>query len=317
MKKRRAILALLTALVIVAGVTALSAFTAQMVNITARVEKDIAVEPVLCQSATDPHVPCFVDPDGGDFGVILPQEFYTKTIEVTLSNSFFDQTRFFNILFDVLWECKQFSDERDVIDNLTGIDNDLDGQTDEDPFGLGDEDGDGLVDEDPPGRGTGPDGFPDCREDGLDDELVAVDTDNDGEPDRVDHRDAEKLDGNLRQHAQVRTLFDPPRCIDWPWGPGSKMPPEKKVQHIGTGELSKGTPKCRYEIELFAPPCVGGFNPTTDPHPLTDEKSPIFCHLGDKDRDGKVDDVNPQDLDEFADLGDEFKIQVIAHSGFP
>lgn len=308
---------MLAALAIVAGVTAFAAFTAQMVNVTARVEKDIAVEPVLCEKPADINTPCFVDPDGGDFGVVLPQEFYKKTIELTLSNSFFDQTRFFNLLFDVLWECKQFSDERDDINNLAGIDNDLDGQIDEDPIGLGDEDGDGLVDEDPPGRGTGPDGFPDCREDGQDDELVAVDTNGDGEPDTVEHRDREKLDGNLRQHVKVRTLFEPDRCINYPLGPGSKTPPEKKVGVIGTGQLDKGRHKCRYEIELFAPPCEQGFNPFTDPHPLTDEKTPIFCHRGDKDRDGQIDNVNPQDLDEFADIGDEFKIQVTFHSGFP
>ncbi len=38
-----------------------------------------------------------MDPTGGDFGVVLPQESYVKIIELTLSNSFFDQDRFFEL----------------------------------------------------------------------------------------------------------------------------------------------------------------------------------------------------------------------------
>ncbi len=45
-------------------------------NITAHVEKDIALEPVICSQPTDRKVPCYVDPRGGDFGVVLPQESY-------------------------------------------------------------------------------------------------------------------------------------------------------------------------------------------------------------------------------------------------
>ncbi len=315
--KRRLGLALLAALAIVAGVTGLAAFTAQVVNITARVEKDIALEPVICEKPADQNVPCFVDPRGGDFGVVLPQESYVKIIEVTLSNSFFEQERFFDLTFDLLWECKQFSDGRNDIDNLEGIDNDLDGLIDEDPLNFFDDDGDGLVDEDPPGF-PGSDVFPDCREDGLDDSVCAVDLDNplDGKADTVRHCDEEKLDGNLRLHASVSSLLTPSRCIDSPLGPGSKTPQQMKVQVIGSGLLNKGTPKCRYEIELFAPPCIGGFNPFTDPHPRTAEKKPVDCHLADKDRDGNPDLKNPQDFDEFFDIGDDFKIQVTFHSGF-
>ncbi len=50
--------------IIVAGVIALAAFTAQIVNLTAHVEKDIAVEPVICQAPENLSVPCFVDPRG-------------------------------------------------------------------------------------------------------------------------------------------------------------------------------------------------------------------------------------------------------------
>jgi len=315
--KKRFGLWLLAAAAIVAGVVALAAFTAQVVNITAHVEKDIAVEPVICQTPSDPTVPCYVDPRGGDFGVVLPQEFYVKIIEVTLSNSFFEQDRFFDLGFDLLWECKQFSDERDVIDNLDGIDNDLDGRIDEDRLNFRDDDGDTLKDEDPPGDPIGttePDGFPDCREDGLNDDICAVDLDGDGIPDTVRHCDEEKLDGNLRKHVAVRSLFLPVRCIAG-LGPGSKMPPHMKIRHIGSGVLSIGAPKCRYELKLTTPVCEGSFNPFTDPVPTLPKA--IRCHLADKDRDGNAGLRNPQDFDEFADLGDDFKIQVLYHSGFP
>ncbi len=304
-------LGLLAAMAIAAGVIALAAFTAQVVNITAHVEKDIAVEPVICQAPENLSVPCFVDPRGGDYGVVLPQEFYAKIIEVTLSSSFFEQDRFFDLGYDVLWECKQFSDERNVIDNLNGIDNDLDGLIDEDPIDFFDNDGDGREDEDPPGR-AGPDRFPDCREDGLDDSICAIDLDGDTKADTVRHCDPEKLDGNLRKHITVRALTAPERCINFPLGPGSRMPPQKKIQYIGSATLSKGAPKCRYELKLTTPACEGSFNPFTDPVPTLPKA--IRCHLADKDRDGNPDLRNPQDFDEFADLGDDFKVQITFHS---
>jgi len=317
MIRKRVGLGLLAGIAVVAGVVSLTAFTAQVVNITAHVEKDIALEPVICQTPGNQNIPCYVDPRGGDYGVVLPQETYVKIIELTLSSSFFEQDRYFDLGFDILWECKQFSDGRNVINNRNGIDNDLDGRIDEDPVDDEDNDGDGSIDED---SGTGvitltPDRFPDCREDGLDDTICPIDLDvpPDGKADTVRHCDEEKLDGNLRRHIQIKSLLAgaEARCIAG-LGPGSNMPQQKKIEYLGSGTLSKGAPKCRYELELTTPVCEGSFNPFTDP--VQTLPKAIRCHLADKDRDGNPDLRNPQDFDEFADLGDDFKIQVIFHS---
>src|SRR3972149_7412860 len=109
--RRRLILGVLALAVIAAGIVSLAAFTAQVVNLTAHVEKDIAVEPVICSSPRDINTPCFVDPRGGEFGVVLPQEFYDRIIEGTLSNSFFEQDRYDDLAFDILWECKNIVPE--------------------------------------------------------------------------------------------------------------------------------------------------------------------------------------------------------------
>ena len=300
--RRKLILGGLTLAVIVAGVIALAAFTAQVVNLTAHVEKDIAVEPVICTNPKDINTPCFVDPRGGDYGIVLPQEFYDKIIEVTLSNSFFEQSKYNDLAFDVLWECKQFTDKRDVVDNLTGRPTpDADGNTVPDG-----------------------DGFPDCRQQGLDDSICAIDLDGDTKADTVQHCDKEKLDGSLRDHVAILPLLgsncftaDPgdPNNPDDP--PNTPRPLEKDVEYVATGFLDKVDHKCRYELKLFVPPCEGSFNEFTDPHPLgdlVDQIQPIPCHLADKDRDGIPGLRNPQDFDEFADLGDDFKIQVYAHS---
>jgi hypothetical protein len=276
--RKKLVLAGLGLAVVVAGVIAMAAFTAQMVNLQARVEKDIAVEPVICERPWDENSPCYIDPAGGDYGVVLPQEMYDKIIEVTLSNSFFEQETFNDLAFDILWECKQFDPPRDEVNNLTG-----------DP---------------------GEDGIPDCRVHGLDDTLCVVETD--GVP-RIEHCDAQKLDALLRDHVVLGEFLEPERCLVEQVAT-ARTPEEKKVDYVATGFLNKTDHKCRYSLKLFAPPCERGFNQWTDPHPLAEFKTPIFCHMGDKDRDGDPDNVNPQDLDEFADIGDEFKIQVIAHS---
>ena len=109
--RRRLILGVLALAVIAAGIVSLAAFTAQVVNLTAHVEKDIAVEPVICAVPDRQDIPCFVDPRGGNYGVVLPQEFYDRIIEVTLSNSFFEQDRYDDLAFDILWECKNIVPE--------------------------------------------------------------------------------------------------------------------------------------------------------------------------------------------------------------
>ena len=328
--RRKLILLVLTLVTVVGGMAAMSAFTAQMVNIQAHAEKDIALEPIICSADSlnggDYTKPCFVDPTGGNYGVTLPQVLYDKEIELTLSNSFFDQGRFFDIVFAGLWECKQFSDLRDRVNNVTGE--------------------------------LGPDGIPDCREDGLDDSICAVDLDRppDGRADILRHCDPEKLDGSIRGYIAISTkgVGNAARCQREEGDSGyvalepKASWPAKNIVQIFSGTINKSTPKCRWELKLDSPPCVGSINPYTDPNPLG--STPVVCHKGDKarhigfdddadtvvdedpldgrdnDLDGRVDEdpgaevpplVNPQDIDEFADLGDEFKIQVAGHSLTP
>jgi len=285
--RRKLILLVLGLVTVVGGMAAMSAFTAQMVNLQARVEKDIAVEPIICTApdfGADYTKPCFIDPTGGNYGVTLPQEVYDKEIEVTLSNSFLQQNKFFDLAYDIDWECKQFSDLRDLVNNITGA----------------------LV----------PDGFPDCREQGLDDRICAVDTSvpPDGVPDILRHCDPEKLDGNIRGHIIMNPKADSDRCDTDDLGEPTPGPAwdDKKIEYVTTGILNKASRKCRYELKFEAPPCIGGYNPYTDPSGHV--PTPIACHKGDLNTDGNVALVDPQDIDEFADLGDEFKIQVFFHS---
>src|SRR4030042_1926728 len=97
--KKRLILAGLGAVVILAGLATFAANTAQWVNITAHVEKEIAVACVN-DSVTPPVVT-----DCG-FGTVFPQNVEEKVIEVAISNSFTDQTVKSDVLYWVLWECK-------------------------------------------------------------------------------------------------------------------------------------------------------------------------------------------------------------------
>lgn len=301
--RKKLILGVLGLLTVVAGVAAMSAFTAQMVNIQARVEKDITVEPVICDETSeygaDYSKACWIDPKGGDYGVTLPQVYYDKEIEVTLSNSFDEQDRFYDVKYWILWECKQFADERDEV--TAYIDPDT---------------GELVVEE-------GPDTIPDCREYGLDDTVCTYDTDGDDIADTVGHCDPEYLDGNIRDHIEVEAKAAASRCLDITGTPAVPRADQaaaweaKKIEWVGDGMLNKAAKKCRYELKFFAPPCETGWNPYTDPHPDTADKIPIECNYVDKDTDGNPEMVDPQDIDEFADLGDEFKIQITAHSLAP
>ena len=326
--RRKLLLGLAALAIVVAGVAALSAFTAQVVNVTAHAEKDIAVKPIICteqsQFGADYSQPCYVDPSGGSYGVTLPQEFYDKEIEVTLSNSFFDQDKFFDVVYDVFWECKQFEDERDNVNNITGL---------------------------PPA-----DGIPDCR-DNYDapgaHAICKVDLDGDTRADVLQHCDPEVLDGNIRDHTVVNAKAAPGRCETLDFGPPTPKPTwdDKEIDFQFSGTLNKAAHKCRYELKFLSPPCEGSFNPFTDP--TTDPLNPatwpdtVDCHKADKarhvnwddDGDGLIDEdpldgidndgdgltdedpgagaVNPQDIDEWADLGDDFKIQIFEHSLAP
>ncbi|KKK72564.1 hypothetical protein LCGC14_2902600, partial [marine sediment metagenome] len=67
--------------------------------------------------------------------------------------------------------------------------------------------------------------------------------------------------------------------------------------------------KCFYQVKLLAPPCEGEFNEFTDPNfdPNNPTKT-IDCHF-DKPS------LDPQTWEHFADIGDDFKIQVIEYYG--
>jgi hypothetical protein len=102
--KKRLILAALGAVVILAGVATFAANTAQWVNVTAHVEKEIELACVKAD-ATGKYV---LDANGCDFGTVFPQEQLQQVVELTLSKSFMvnTQVRASDVSFRALWECK-------------------------------------------------------------------------------------------------------------------------------------------------------------------------------------------------------------------
>jgi hypothetical protein len=96
---------------IMLGLAGFAANTAQWVNVTAHVEKEIemaCVDPTQTATNTPPYTTSgyLVDEDGCAYGTVFPQTDRTKTVEVTLSRSFFDQDTYSTVQFDVYWECK-------------------------------------------------------------------------------------------------------------------------------------------------------------------------------------------------------------------
>jgi len=236
-----------TALVLVgAGVAAFSANTAQWVNVQARVEKEIEV---ACIDRDGHAIPC-------DFGVTFPENIHEKVVEVTLSNSFYNQDVKSDVLYWVLWECKQFSDERDL-------------------------DGDGI---------------PDCRVDVADPSADLCYSTDHGKWVHCD----EALDGMIRDHIIVSASSA--SCLSAYNGPDFDV---KHIEGIGNGVVDDEVQgKCLYHLAFTPPACEGHMNPQTDPmpHPET-----IPCHE-------MTDSPDPQDWDRFAELGDDFKIQVYGFS---
>ena len=271
---KKLILGVLGLGIVVAGIGAFAAFTAQIVNLEAHVEKEIEIAAVKDCEVVELDVIC--SGDTGNYGTVIPQELYDKQIEVTLSKSFLSgQDKFDDVVFAVLWECKQFADGLDLEDNLNPVDT------------------------------TSPDGFPDCKY------RVGLDHD-------MDHPNNE-LDDLLRNYATI--VPDEDRCLsaDPPFGLTytKVLPPEMFIDLVGFGVIDRSVnelgQKCFYTIKLLAPPCAGEFNEFTDP--LFDPNNPvktIECHFDDGGGSG-----DPQDWEHFADIGDEFKIQVIEHSLAP
>jgi hypothetical protein len=301
--------------IVVAGIVAFAAFTAQVVNLTARVEKEIELAPVVCDTDDrteipnpdfDPSLPpdpatnpeTIPNPDRGkiladtcvggtgDYGVVLPQRFKDKFIELTLSKSFFKQTEVIDVVYDVLWECKQAS------------------------FDLWNND---VTNADGKYTDPSPDTIPDCR-----DNLPHTNADLGRDAANNAVHVNEELDDNLRKYIDVLRAvsivgFDTSFCLDRvpPVGTGSRHTPtvfdvDKEIELIGDGELTRSASKCIFQIKLLAPPCEQGYNPYTDPDP---KAVPVDCH--------EIDTIgvgDPQDIEVFTDIGDDFKIQVYGHS---
>jgi hypothetical protein len=108
--RKRLLLIGVAASAIMLGLAGFAANTAQWVNVTAHVEKEIEMACVAGaqQAANDPYDigGYLVDPQGCAFGTVFPQDTVYKKIEVTLARSFFDQDRYSAVEFDVYWECK-------------------------------------------------------------------------------------------------------------------------------------------------------------------------------------------------------------------
>jgi hypothetical protein len=243
---KRIILGFVGLAIVVAGIAIFAANTAQWVNIHARVEKEIEV---ACVDGDGNAVSC-------DFGVTFPQNIHEKVVEVTLSNSFYNQDVKSDVLYWVLWECKQFSDGRD-----------LDADT-----------------------------IPDCRVDvEHDDDNLCYDP-NEGKWVHCD----EELDGMIRDYITVTPSHA--TCLSTYNGP-TGLP--KHIEGIGNGLVDRDAqPKCLYHLAFTPPACEGHFNPYTDPAPAP---TTIPCHE-------VTDDPDPQEWDRFAELGDDFKIQVYGFS---
>jgi hypothetical protein len=266
--KKRLILGGLGVMAILVGLATFAANTAQWVNVTARLEKEIEVACVVVDEddldedgLTTDYI---VDPDNCDYGVTFPENIHEKVVEVALSNSFYNQDVKSDVLYDVLWECKLVDEQA-------------------------------LPQPDPDEPGYNP-----CREDLLNDTLVY----DEGEGKWV-HEDPLKLDGNIRDYVNVgasETCLDPD--IDEP-GSGFSDGGDGKLEYIGSGIVDDvSVPKCFYHLVFSPPACEGHVNLLTDPgsNPKT-----VECHE-------VTTSLDPQEWDRFANLGDNFKIQVYAFS---
>ena len=240
---------------ILVGLATFAANTAQWVNVHARVEKEIEVACVVVDredrdgdTLTNDYI---VDPDGCEFGVTFPQNIHEKVVEVALSNSFYNQDVKSDVLYWVLWECKQYSDGRDVDANTV----------------------------------------PDCRVDAPTPHGVVFDP----VEGKWVHED-EELDGMIRDY--IILSASAASCLSTYTGPDFDV---KHIEGIGNGVIDRDVQtKCFYHLAFTPPACEGHFNPQTDPAPAPET---VPCHE-------ITTSLDPQDWDRFAELGDDFKIQV-------
>lgn len=239
---KKLIVGMLGLAVVVAGIAAFSAFTAQLVNLEAHVEKEIefaAVANCVNVPATGAITDVVCEATDGNFGTVVPQAEYDKQFEITLSKSFKDnanQTRFGDVHFDLLWECKQIEPAQDTspadgFDDCRVVEN--------------------ASKHDPSAHATGT----------LDGRLRDFVSSVDGEPTgrceipEGDHTDA----ANLPTEKDVEFIWHG-RLVD------------------GVTDFSG---KCFYTVKLLAPPCADSFNPATDPVANPSAIKPIDCHFDD------------------------------------
>jgi hypothetical protein len=141
-----------------------------------------------------------------------------------------------------------------------------------------------------PDRDVNKDGIPDCRVDAPKPHTLKYDA-TEG---KWVHADQE-LDAGIRDYIDISTTVT---CLKTPSSYAGRT--DKHVQGVGDGLVSLANPKCLYDLIFTPPACKGHWNPITDPLPNPKE---IDCHE-------VTTDPDPQKWDRFADMGDEFKIQV-------
>jgi hypothetical protein len=115
-----------------------------------------------------------------------------------------------------------------------------------------------------------------------------------------------RLDGNIRDHVTIRAEdgcllqgpFDIPQIPEG--GPA-------EIDNLGRGQVGVENEKCFYGLVFNVPACAGHLNPNTDPDP---DPRVIRCNEATTSPD-------PQLWDISADLGDDFKIQVVGFEYAP
>jgi hypothetical protein len=140
-----------------------------------------------------------------------------------------------------------------------------------------------------PDRDLNRDGIPDCRVDAPKPHTLKYDS----VEKKWVHADQE-LDGMIRDYITIKPDAG---CLDPSTYP---VPDVKHLKLLGQGILTLTSPKCFYDLVFEPPACEGHFNPFTDPAPAP---KTVKCEE-------KTSDLDPQKWDRWADLGDEFKIQV-------
>jgi hypothetical protein len=116
--KKRLMIGLIGVLVIGAGISVFAANTAQWVNVTARVEKEIEINCVNPAAAGENPT---VRDAGCAFGTVYPENEHELVVEVNASNSFVnnhDDVKS-GVKYDLLWECKLL-DEAGLATGPTG-----------------------------------------------------------------------------------------------------------------------------------------------------------------------------------------------------